>query len=60
MYAIRSYYEIIQIAKDNGYDSIFAGYGFMAEDDETQYTNENRTHFMNILCMDLKRSFKIV
>jgi acetyl/propionyl-CoA carboxylase alpha subunit len=26
--------QIIQIAKDNGYDSIFAGYGFMAEDDE--------------------------
>ena len=21
-------------AKDNGYDSVFAGYGFMAEDDE--------------------------
>lgn len=27
-------HQIIQIAKDNGYDSIFAGYGFMAEDDE--------------------------
>jgi len=26
--------QIIQIAHDNGYDSIFAGYGFMAEDDE--------------------------
>ncbi len=26
--------QIIEIAKDNGYDSIFAGYGFMAEDDE--------------------------
>ena len=26
--------QIIQIAKDNGYDSIFSGYGFMAEDDE--------------------------
>ncbi len=26
--------QIIAIAKDNGYDSIFAGYGFMAEDDE--------------------------
>ena len=26
--------QIIRIAKDNGYDSIFAGYGFMAEDDE--------------------------
>ncbi|WP_298270245.1 biotin carboxylase N-terminal domain-containing protein [Geobacter sp.] len=26
--------QIIQIAKDNGYDSIFAGYGFMAEDEE--------------------------
>ena len=25
--------EIISIAKDNGYNSIFAGYGFMAEDD---------------------------
>ncbi len=27
-------HQIIGIAKDNGYDSIFAGYGFMAEDDE--------------------------
>ncbi len=26
--------QIIKTAKDNGYDSIFAGYGFMAEDDE--------------------------
>ncbi len=26
--------QIIQTAKDNGYDAIFAGYGFMAEDDE--------------------------
>jgi len=26
--------QIIQIAKDNNYDSVFAGYGFMAEDDE--------------------------
>jgi acetyl/propionyl-CoA carboxylase alpha subunit len=26
--------QIIQIAKDNGYNAIFAGYGFMAEDDE--------------------------
>jgi len=26
--------QIIRIAKDNGYDSIFAGYGFMAEDGE--------------------------
>ncbi|MDH3843192.1 MAG: biotin carboxylase, partial [Myxococcales bacterium] len=26
--------EIIQIAKQNGYDYIFAGYGFMAEDEE--------------------------
>src|SRR5574340_234362 len=27
-------HQIIRIAKDNGYDAIFAGYGFMAEDDE--------------------------
>ncbi len=27
-------HQIIQIAQDNGYDSIFAGYGFMAEDEE--------------------------
>ncbi|MBE0597224.1 MAG: biotin carboxylase [Desulfuromonadales bacterium] len=26
--------QIIQIARDNGYDSVFAGYGFMAEDEE--------------------------
>lgn len=26
--------QIIAIAKDNGYNAIFAGYGFMAEDDE--------------------------
>src|SRR5689334_13089908 len=26
--------QIVQIAKDNGYDSVFAGYGFMAEDEE--------------------------
>jgi acetyl/propionyl-CoA carboxylase alpha subunit len=26
--------QIIQTAKDNGYNAIFAGYGFMAEDDE--------------------------
>ncbi len=26
--------QIIRIAKDNNYDSIFAGYGFMAEDEE--------------------------
>lgn len=26
--------QIIQIAKDNGYDTVFAGYGFMAEDEE--------------------------
>ena len=25
--------QIVQIATDNGYDSIFAGYGFMAEDE---------------------------
>ena len=29
--------EIIAIAKDNGYDYIFAGYGFMAEDEEFVY-----------------------
>jgi len=33
--------QIIQIAKDNGYDSIFAGYGFMAEDDEFVAAIEN-------------------
>ena len=26
--------QIIRMAKDNGYDAIFAGYGFMAEDEE--------------------------
>src|SRR5690606_20637710 len=26
--------QIIQIARDNGYNSVFAGYGFMAEDEE--------------------------
>src|SRR5574337_1811855 len=26
--------QIVQIALDNGYDSVFAGYGFMAEDSE--------------------------
>lgn len=26
--------QIVQIALDNGYDSVFAGYGFMAEDEE--------------------------
>jgi acetyl/propionyl-CoA carboxylase alpha subunit len=26
--------QIIQIARDNDYDAVFAGYGFMAEDDE--------------------------
>ncbi|AMV73914.1 biotin carboxylase N-terminal domain-containing protein [Desulfuromonas carbonis] len=26
--------QIIQTAKDNGYNAVFAGYGFMAEDDE--------------------------
>ncbi len=33
--------EIIQIAKRNGYDSIFAGYGFMAEDEEFVRAIEN-------------------
>ncbi|MBI1919758.1 MAG: biotin carboxylase [Geobacter sp.] len=33
--------QIIQIAKDNGYDSIFAGYGFMAEDEEFVASIEN-------------------
>lgn len=32
--------QIVQIAKDNGYDSIFAGYGFMAEDEEFVATIE--------------------
>jgi len=33
--------QIIKIAKDNGYDSIFAGYGFMAEDEEFVAAIEN-------------------
>ncbi len=33
-------HQIVQIAKDNGYDSIFAGYGFMAEDEEFVATVE--------------------
>ena len=33
--------QIIKIAKDNGYDSVFAGYGFMAEDEEFVATIEN-------------------
>ena len=33
--------QIIKTAKDNGYDSIFAGYGFMAEDDEFVAAIEN-------------------
>lgn len=33
--------QIIQIAKDNGYDSIFTGYGFMAEDEEMVSSMEN-------------------
>lgn len=33
--------QIIRIARDNGYDSIFAGYGFMAEDDEFVAAIEN-------------------
>ncbi|MEM7675721.1 MAG: sulfatase-like hydrolase/transferase [Myxococcota bacterium] len=32
--------QIIEIAKSNGYDSIFAGYGFMAEDDSFVRTIE--------------------
>jgi acetyl/propionyl-CoA carboxylase alpha subunit len=32
--------QIVQIAHDNGYDAIFAGYGFMAEDDEFVATIE--------------------
>lgn len=31
---VRRIEQIIQIAHDNGYNSIFAGYGFMAEDEE--------------------------
>uniref|UniRef100_A0A831XEN8 Biotin carboxylase n=1 Tax=Geobacter metallireducens TaxID=28232 RepID=A0A831XEN8_GEOME len=33
--------QIIQIAKDNNYDAIFAGYGFMAEDEEFVAAIEN-------------------
>ena len=33
--------QIISIAKDNGYNSVFAGYGFMAEDDEFVAALEN-------------------
>ena len=33
-------HQIVQIAKDNGYDAIFAGYGFMAEDEEFVATVE--------------------
>src|SRR5512145_2604825 len=32
--------QIVQIAGDNGYDSVFAGYGFMAEDEEFVATIE--------------------
>jgi acetyl/propionyl-CoA carboxylase alpha subunit len=32
--------QIVQIAKDNGYDAVFAGYGFMAEDEEFVTTLE--------------------
>lgn len=32
--------QIVHIAKDNGYDSVFAGYGFMAEDEEFVATIE--------------------
>ncbi len=32
--------QIVQIAKENGYDSVFAGYGFMAEDEEFVATIE--------------------
>ncbi|MFL5420849.1 MAG: biotin carboxylase N-terminal domain-containing protein, partial [Myxococcales bacterium] len=32
--------QIVRIAHDNGYDSIFAGYGFMAEDEEFVATIE--------------------
>ncbi len=32
--------QIVQIALDNGYDSVFAGYGFMAEDEEFVATVE--------------------
>ena len=33
--------QIIDIAKDNGYNAIFSGYGFMAEDDEFVAALEN-------------------
>jgi acetyl/propionyl-CoA carboxylase alpha subunit len=33
-------HQIVQIARDNGYDSVFAGYGFMAEDEEFVATIE--------------------
>jgi acetyl/propionyl-CoA carboxylase alpha subunit len=33
-------HQIVRIALDNGYDSIFAGYGFMAEDEEFVATIE--------------------
>jgi acetyl/propionyl-CoA carboxylase alpha subunit len=33
--------QIIQIARDNDYDAVFAGYGFMAEDDEFVAAIEN-------------------
>ena len=33
--------QIIKIAKDNGYNSIFAGYGFMAEDESMVSAMEN-------------------
>jgi acetyl/propionyl-CoA carboxylase alpha subunit len=32
--------QIVHIARDNGYDSVFAGYGFMAEDEEFVATIE--------------------
>ncbi|MEI6223464.1 MAG: biotin carboxylase N-terminal domain-containing protein [Deltaproteobacteria bacterium] len=32
--------QIVEIARDNGYDSVFAGYGFMAEDEEFVATLE--------------------
>jgi acetyl/propionyl-CoA carboxylase alpha subunit len=33
-------HQIVRIAKESGYDSVFAGYGFMAEDDEFVATIE--------------------
>ena len=33
-------HQIVRIAQDNGYDAIFAGYGFMAEDEEFVATLE--------------------